>query len=463
MKPIRFIRTASFKLTALYVGLFGVSSLMVFGIVYWLTLGALYKQTVISVEGEWSSLHAEYRKGYEGELAREIRQRIGSGKHPFVYYLLQDVNGRKLAGNIPAMAPFDGLRKILGPYPDVAGGHDKELSKRRALALGGILSDGFFLVVGNSMYQSDESGEAISEAFFWAMGAVLLLALGGGAVLSIGFLHRIDEMNRTAHAIIEGRLTERIRTSGTNDELDQLAVNLNNMLDRIQSLMESLQQISSNIAHDLRTPLGRLRQNLESARRESRSIGAFDKAVGRALVDVDSILATFGSLLRIAQIEATTRRASFQRVDLSAVFQSVADTYAPVAEDMDKRIVARVAPDIVARGDRELLVQMLANLVENALKHTPRATMIQVTLDQEPEEGPVGCVSDNGPGIPENKRDKIFDRFYRLEASRRTSGNGLGLALVKAVAELHGATITISDNHNGAVFKIAFVGPVHSP
>jgi signal transduction histidine kinase len=462
MKPIRFIRTASFKLAALYVVLFGISSLVVFGIVYWLTLEALYKQTILSVEGEWSALNAVYRKGYEKELAGKIKQRMGSGKHPFVYYLLQDTNGRKLAGNFPGMTPFNGLRKVLAPHPDAIGGNGKENSKHRALTLGGTLSDGFFLAVGNSMYQSDESEEAIGAAFFWAMGAVLLLALGGGAVLSIGFLHRIDEINRTAHAIIEGHFTERIRTSGADDEFDQLAVNLNNMLDRIQALMESLQQVSSNIAHDLRTPLGRLRQNLESARRESRSIDAYEKAVDWALVDADSILATFGSLLRIAQIEATTRRASFQSVDLSAVFQSVADTYAPVAEDMDKRIVTRIAPGLAIRGDRELLVQMLANLVENALKHTPRGTTIQVMLDRNPEggpeKGPVGRVADDGPGIPENERDKIFDRFYRLEASRSASGNGLGLALVKAVAELHGARIAITDNHQGAVFKIAFMG-----
>ncbi len=457
MKPIRFVRTASFKLAALYVVLFGVSSLVVFGIVYWLTLGALYKQTVFSVEGEWSALKAEYRKGHEGELADEIKQRIGSGKHPLVYYLLQDVRGRKLAGNLPSMDPFDGLRKIRAPSAASASERAKDAVKRRALVLGGILSDGYFLAVGNSTFQNDESEEAIGEAFFWAMGAVLLLALGGGAMLSIGFLRRIDEINRTAHAIIDGRFTERIRTSGTHDELDQLAVNLNDMLDRIQALMESLQQVSSNIAHDLRTPLGRLRQNLESARLDSKSIADYDGAVDRALVDADAILATFSSLLRIAQIEATTRRDSFQSVDLSAVFESVASTYAAVAEDMGKRIVAGIEPDLTVRGDRELLVQMLVNLVENALKHTPPSTTVQILLEDDPRSGPVGHVIDDGPGIPRDNHEKIFDRFYRLEKSRSTPGNGLGLALVRAVAELHGAAIVIVEKHHGAHFKIVFL------
>ncbi len=457
MNPIRIFRTASFRLIALYTLLFSTSFLIVFGIIYWITVDALRQQMVLSIGAELSALEQEYRKGQATELTWEIRKRTGSGEYVFNYYLLQDGSGRKLAGNLPGMPPFEGWREIPAPYPLAAKSENKpsEMQSHTVLVKGNLLQDGTFIAVGNSTYQSNEAKEAIREAFFWGMGAILLLAFGGGMILSANFLRQVDEISQTAHAIVEGRLTERIRTRGTNDELDRLAINLNDMLNRIQVLMESLQQVSSNIAHDLRTPLGRLRQHLEAARRDAESVDAYEKAIDQALVEVDVILATFGSLLRIAQIEATTRRSSFRPIDLSAVFESVADAYGPVGEDLDKKIEADITPGITVNGDRELLVQMLANIVENALNHTTSGTAIRITLRRGPK-GPVGVLSDNGGGIPESAREKIFRRFYRLEASRSTPGSGLGLALVKAIADLHGIAVTITDNHPGSVFTIFF-------
>lgn len=457
MNPIRIFRTATFRLTALYTLLFSTSFLIVFGIIYWITVDALRQQMILSIGAELSALEQEYSKGREAELTWEIKKRTGSGKYAFNYYLLQDKSGRKLAGNLPGMSPFKGWREIPAPYPLAAGSgnNSSEMNAHTALVKSSTLQDGTFIIVGNSTYQSNEAKEAIREAFFWGMGAILLLAFGGGMILSANFLRQVDEISQTAHAIVEGRLTERIRTRGTNDELDRLAINLNDMLNRIQILMESLQQVSNNIAHDLRTPLGRLRQHLEAARRDAKSVDAYEKATDQALVEADGILATFGSLLRIAQIEAITRRSSFRPVDLSAVFESVADAYGPVGEDSDKKIEADIASGITINGDRELLVQMFVNIVENALNHTPSGTTIRITLRQGPK-GPIGILSDNGGGIPESDREKIFRRFYRLEASRSTPGSGLGLALVKAIADLHGITVTITDNHPGAVFTIYF-------
>jgi len=457
MSKIRFLRSANFKLTALYVLLFGASSLVVFGVIYWIIAGTLQQQMALIVKAEISELEQDYRVGRTAGLAQEIETRIGSGRYPFNYYLLQDKSGKKLVGNLPSMAAFEGWQDIPAPYPSVADNATDltETSEHRAYAHGNHLDDGAFILVGTSTYQADESKEAIMRAFFWAIGVVLVLAFGGGTILSLSFLRRIDEINRTAKAIVDGQLNERVRTSGTKDELDLLAVNLNDMLDRIQALMESLQQVSNDIAHDLRRPLGRLRRHLEGVRRDAGSVEDYQTAIEKGIVETDDILATFSSLLRIAQIEAHVRRHAFRRVDLSAVFETVIDAYGPVIEDAGKLIEIDITPEIVIDGDRELLAQLLANLIENTVTHTPSGTSICLSL-QQTQDGPVATLCDDGPGIPESERGKIFERFYRLDASRTTPGNGLGLALVAAVAGLHGASVAVTDNHPGAIFMVRY-------
>ncbi len=441
----------------LYAALFGVSSLIIFGILYWIVSGSLNQQAMISIEADLSILEKKQHGGKITELEKEINQRVNSGKYQFIYYLLQDRNGRTLAGNISSLEPFEGWREISVPYREAADGTDApdNPAQHKALTVGKFLPGGYFLAIGRSTYQTNSPLETIRESFFWAMGLVLLLAFGGGTVISLAFLRQIDNINRTVGAINDGSLSERIPTSGTEDELDKLAKNLNKMLDRIQALMESLQHVSSNIAHDLRTPLGRMRQRLEIAGKTATDASSYQKAIKQAIQEIDAILSTFGSLLRIANIEAKSRGSSFSRINLSEVFRTVAETYQPVAEDMNKRIEATVVSRLFIHGDRDLLIQMLANLVENAIEHTPSGTTIQIGLDQT-AQGPVGRLADDGPGIPACERDKIFERFYRLDNNRTAPGNGLGLALVKAVADLHGATISLGDNHPGAAFSIQF-------
>jgi signal transduction histidine kinase len=219
--------------------------------------------------------------------------------------------------------------------------------------------------------------------------------------------------------------------------------------------MEGLRQVSNDIAHDLRTPLSRLRQRLEAARLEARSVADYERAVDQALQDADTALATFSALLRIAQVEAGMRHGSFAELDLSGLIEHLVMTYAPVAEEFGKRLICSIAPRIRIRGDRELLAQMLVNLIENALRHTPGGTALSVTLDNN-GEGPLAVVADDGPGVPRAEREKIFRRFYRLETSRTTPGSGLGLALVAAVAELHQISIRLADNRPGLQVMLQF-------
>ncbi len=449
MHPTRIFRTTGFRLAALYAGLFGLSVAILFGVIYWDTAKALRDQVVTSVTDEAAALTSE--GDAPDRVAREIDQRLASGPRTPHYYLLLDAQGQKLAGNLPAFAPKVGLFERPFPADQTPGGE----GDHRLLAFGKRLPGGAALVVGDDLHRIIELKEAIVQAFGWAFGATVVLGALGGVLMSLGFLRRVDAMNRTTRAIIDGNLSDRVPTRGTGDELDSLAVNVNRMLDSVQALMESLRQVSSDIAHDLRTPLTRLRQRLETIQGHTRSAEEYRAAIDEAIVDTNSILGTFAALLRIAQIEAGTRRAAFSAVELSELFESIAEAYAPVAEDSGRALDAAVEPGLEIRGDRELLTQMLANLVENAIRHTPEGTRIEIGLRREPG-GVVGVVADSGLGIPPEAREKVFQRFYRLDASRSTAGSGLGLSLVAAVADIHGIAITLSDNEPGLKVTLAF-------
>jgi signal transduction histidine kinase len=322
------------------------------------------------------------------------------------------------------------------------------------------LGDGSMLVVGGDLRQIGDLEEAIATALLWTVGLVAVLGMGGGALLSHAFLRRVDAISRTAEAIIAGNLTRRVELRGTGDDLDRLARTLNRMLDRIGLLMRSLQQVSSDIAHDLRTPLTRMYQRLEDARTRARSGREYEAAIDAALAEADGLLATFAALLRIAQVEGASPRAGFTLVDLSAVAETVADAYRPDAEAAGQQLITAISPGITVNGDRELLTQALANLAENALRHTPAGTCIQVRLAGDSARV-ILSVEDNGPGVASADLPRLTDRFYRGERSRTTPGNGLGLSLVGAVAELHRARLRLEPLQPGLRVSLAFpvVGP----
>jgi signal transduction histidine kinase len=284
----------------------------------------------------------------------------------------------------------------------------------------------------------------------------VILAIVGGLALSAGFLRRVESVNRTARQIMAGQLDSRVAVRDNGDELDRLAANLNGMLDRIQALMESLKQVSNDIAHDLRTPLARLRQNLEAAKLSATTVEEFRCSTDAAISETDSLLKRFSALLRIAQIESGARKAGFTSVDLSELFELVVSTFAPVAEDQGHRLNSEIEDDITISGDPDLLFQLATNLVENAIRHTPRGTDIEVRLKKAGSEI-VATVLDNGQGIAEGERGRVFDRFYRLESSRSSPGSGLGLALVAAVAELHGARVNLLDHRPGLIVEVRFL------
>ena len=450
MSPRKLFRTYGFRIALLYIGLFAVSLLVLFGVIFRVTASFMEDQIQSTIGTEMASLVHDLKVTDIGTVADVVAQRTDWSPEPRNFYLLQDAAGQRVSGNLPAMAPVAGWQEM--PIPADLGGED---STDTLIARGKILSNGWFLLVGQDTDRYTDFEELITNAAGLILAAALGLGLVGGLTINARMRRRIDIIAGAGRNIMQGNLSHRIPLRGTGDEFDRLSANLNEMLDRIQMLMEGLRQLSNDIAHDLRTPLTRLRQNLEGARRKATTVAEYQTLVDKAIAETDEILHTFGALLRIAQIEAGTRRAGFTEVDLSNVLQTIAETYAAVAEDHRQTLASRISDRVTVRGDRQLLTQMIANIVENALRHTPAGTRIEIELNQTPA-GAVCTIADNGPGIPEDERPKVFRRFYRLESGRAMPGNGLGLSLVAAVADLHKIAVEIGDNRPGLRVTLRF-------
>ncbi|MFZ4532467.1 MAG: sensor histidine kinase [Alsobacter sp.] len=449
----RFARTATFRLALVYAVIFGISSLLLFGFLYWRISVYGLEQLRGAIDLEMSVLIEEGRRSGIERLREEVDRLGGSAESRSNYYLLQDPGGRAVAGNLPGMTPRSGLFEftIVSPATTTIRSGSGGLSLFR----GSVLADGHFLAIGRTLSELDDLNRLVLRALLAAVLVTAVLALSGGLLLGRGVLHRIDTIAQTSAQIVDGQMDVRVPVLGTGDELDRLASNLNLMLDRIQQLMEGVRQVSNDIAHDLRTPLARLRQRLERL-----SLGGTGTA-GReeleaALAEIDGILATFSALLRIAQIESGSRRSGFRTVDLSELFGRLAEAYAPVAEDRGQQFSAALEPGVTHTGDRELLTQMVANLVENAIRHAPEGAAVAMRLRRGEGGRPEAEIADNGPGIPKAETANVFRRFYRLERNRTTTGNGLGLPLVAAVAELHGIRLELGDNHPGLIMTLRF-------
>jgi signal transduction histidine kinase len=413
--------------------LFLLSGSALFGLVSWSINLATELELQRDVDEEMNEVKASAGTLDLPTLRRVVGDYVS--KTEDTRYLLQDRAGQVLAGNLPAMAPVPGallLHRTRKPM----------LMRGR----GKLLPDGY-LFVGVEDRETPRLHAAIVRAFVESLAVTFLLAVGGGALASINVLRRVDAIGRTSRDIMAG-------------DLDQLSAGLNAMLDRIQSLMAGLQQVSSDIAHDLRTPLTRMRQRLELAVRRPNDPTELRAALDRSIADVDQILAIFSALLRIAQVQARTRLAGFARVDLSAVLQHLVEAYQPVAAERAQSLLNETggklrSGDAAVHGDRDLLTQLAANLIENAIRYSPDGGCIRV------EVALVGgqlvlVVSDDGPGVPAAQRDAVRRRFFRLDASRTTPGSGLGLAMVTAIAELHDAQVTMDDNAPGLRLTVRF-------
>jgi signal transduction histidine kinase len=438
--PRRFIRTPSFGLALLYAMLLAISAIILGLIVYRTVQASLDAQLTGRISGEIAVLRQELQSEGASELIKEVETRIDH--FGALEYFLADAHGKRLAGNLSNPPATEGWKDIA--VRETKPGAGVKYFRVEAVRL----DNGFRLVVGDDLAAKDDIRRAFLGALGWALLTFLVITLAAGILLSRAFLSRVDAIARTAEGIIDGDLGSRVPLKGTNDNFDRLSATLNRMLDQTQLLMESLSQVSNDIAHALRTPLGRLRQKLEVAKATSEGDTKCASMIDAALDETDNILDTFSALLRIAQIESGTRTAGFSEIDLSALFETLSDAYSVVADDEGKALTFKIEPSVKFWGDLDLLAEMLANLLDNAIRHSPRGTHIELSLVKGGAQF-VATVADSGPGVPSTERERIFRRFYRLERSIRTPGTGLGLALVAALAELHGIEIVAVDNTPG--------------
>ena len=451
------LRTSALRLALWQALLFLLTAAVLAGIVGWQVHTFGRDQLRTAVHADTLRLLDDLDEAGAQPLQQQIAARVHALPRTHELLALLDHNGRMLVGNLPPTIDLRGA---------AAGWHTVDLPRAFDPVDGDDASaelwlqqlpDGRMLVVGRDLTAMIQLDETLSSAFLIASALALALAVAGGLLLGRSYLRRVRTVGRSAQRIMDGDLTARIpaRTHG-GDEFDLLARQLNAMLDRIQQLMEGMRQVSNDIAHDLRTPLTHLRQRLETAA-GANDPEALRAALAQAQHDVDQVLATFAAMLAIARIEARERRAGFEALDFSGLLETLAGDYAPVAEERGQRLVTRIAPGVRVRGDRRLLTQLVANLIENAMTHCPAHTEITLGLSPGEAGGFIATVADRGPGIPAIERAQVFKRFYRLDHSRATPGSGLGLALVQAIAELHGFAAAIEDNDPGT--RVLLRGP----
>jgi signal transduction histidine kinase len=446
-------QTEAFRLSAVYVGLFIGSMLFLIAIVYVIVSNAFEANLLKDSRDDLAAIHKAYietkKKGKELHEAKEMIDDRLLASDPDDLFLLEK-NGAKVAGNLPAMKAAAGTQRFGYARPSPRNSQSGTL-----LGYGEFVAPGIFAFVGRDLYSAQQAEENVVVAFAFVFAVTLGLAAASGTIVSRSFLSRIDAITATCKSIMAGRFGDRVPVRDTKNELDQLASTINLMLDRIGTLMESLHQVSNDIAHDLRTPLAHLRYRLERARSGAQGADEYAQAVEAAIGDCDHLLAMFGALLRIAQIEAGPRLAGMGPLDLAEILQTLRTLYEPVLDDMDHPFDFRIEHDLRIDGDPQLLLRLFSNLIDNAIKHTAPGTAIRVEAQRRGENIVVSIV-DEGDGIPAEERAKVFRRFYRREQSRTTPGSGLGLALASAIAEMHRATIVLDDNKPGLRAEVEF-------
>lgn len=435
----------------LFAVLFAAGAILYVGAVHYAVQRYARTSLESSIEAEMSLVRGEDEIRGRAALLRHLED-----NRQFLYSLTGR-DGVRLSGTLPPNGDPVGWHTVAVPgtrTPD-----DPEDEPVDILTLGARLADGSLLVVGRSLFATGELVEWLDQTALWTAFGIVVLALGGGWLIALVFLRRLDRVNGAIGRIMAGAFAERIPAIGMGAEFDKLAAQLNAMLDRILSLMEGHRQLSTNIAHDLRTPLTRVRQRLETMRDGLTSLEARDSVDG-VLLQLDEVLSTFGALLRLGTIETGTLRARFRPVDVASLLARIQGAFAPVAEDQGKTLAAAPLNRTTIMGDAELLAQLFTNLVENALLHTGRGTRITIALRVEGGEAVVE-VADDGPGIPEAERANVLRRFYRLNRNGATRGAGLGLALAEAIVLLHLGAIVLSDNAPGLRAMTRF--PVAAP
>jgi len=450
----RIVRTTAFKLSMVYLVVFAAATVFMIVWVATTTTDLLNRQLEETIDAEVSGLTEHYKAGGLNRLMRVVDSR--SRTPGASLYLLTDFAGNRIAGNV-ADAPANLLDNADGEAAPVVyrrlaselTDDPRAAEPHKALVRIAILPGGFRLLVGRDLAERDDFRDVVTGAFQITIGVVLVLGLATWVFVTRRVLKRIDAVSATTQRIVAGDLSGRIAVDGSGDEFDRLSISVNTMLDRIEQLLHGLKEVSDNIAHDLKTPLTRMRTRLEIALSGASTEDGYRQIIADTIDDADGLIRIFEALLRIARVEAGSTGAALNDVDVAEIVREVAELYEPAAEEEGVELAVSVPDHVAIAGDRNLLAQAITNLVDNALKYgrpVDAAARPVVRLIVAEGQGFVDVtVRDNGPGVPAEDRGRVVERFVRLESSRSAHGSGLGLSLVHAVAALHRGELVLAD------------------
>jgi signal transduction histidine kinase len=456
----RIVFAMPFRLFAIYISLFCAAVAGTFIYVNAEMQGFLSHEAEAAVQADSEALATRYREGGLPSLVAAISERSAAPGNAL--YLLTDGGRRRLAGNLDMVATdlWNTQDAAQFVYRKRAGGQLSE-----AWGLVARLPGELHLIVARNIESQETAKRVLRQAFLLGYAFITVIGIAGGVMVSRRILGRVDAASNTARAIMQGNLAQRIPVTGRNDEFDRQARNLNDMLDRIQDLMTGLKDVSDNIAHDLKTPLHRLRTRAERALQTSRSPGDLAEALGSVIEEADALIQTFDSLLSIARLEAGSRSESFGPLNVCMLTRDVAELYEPAAEERGLALRLSCMGDVMMCGEKNLIGQALANLLDNAIKYAGPLAEAAVLKGGSPLTVDIGledkgdtvdiAIADRGPGIPQGDRERVLQRFVRLQPSRSIPGSGLGLSLVAAVARLHGGSISLEDNQPGLKVRLS--------
>lgn len=458
---LKLVNTTAFRLSLVYALLFSLISTGAISFLYWNSAKEIRSQTDYQLQVETDALMRLYASGHISALSQEMNQINTDGHQKFFLYALQT---REVFDYIEQIQPGVTLKEgdsIFGTVPlksiikfpqDSSVGDQFDQPARVLLTL---LPDGYQMLVGTDLIPRQQLLNRMLNIIITLIIMVFASAVAVGAFMGYSVLHRINKVRQTAGEIIEGDLSQRMEVTQKNDEFDRLSTVLNSMLSRIEQLMQSMHQVTDNLAHDLRNPLNRLRNRLEVSLIENLDREGYQRVQQEAINDIDDIIRTFNALLNIAQAESGKHEDDWSPIDLKPFIEELAELYSIVAEESDIHFENDIKESRFILGDHQLLAQTFTNVLDNAVKFTPKGGLIRMSTRFAKGKAIIE-IADSGPGIPADKREDVFKRFIRLDSARSTPGNGLGLSLVKAVVERHNGTIELADNEPGLRVILTF-------
>ncbi|MEZ5536320.1 MAG: HAMP domain-containing sensor histidine kinase [Thiolinea sp.] len=454
----RLLNTTAFRLSLVYALLFSIVSAVAMMSVYWVVEENIIHQTDAQLQLQADVLLNRYgtrnNEALLGDIMRRNQLNTSDPDRRFYYYELRR-HGKDISFETEYSTHNGSQLFTTLPLNEAINYSLLKDPKQPARIMVRLLPDNYQLLVATDISAQNALLDKVFNSIVLAIAGIVTLAVIGGGLMGYSVLRRIDRVRQTVGEIINGDLSQRMYVTSRNDEFDRLSIVLNSMLKRIEQLMQAMREVTDNLAHDLRNPLNRLRNRLEANQFRDPASTDFQQLNQDAMQDVDDLIKTFNALLSIAQVESGVQRDDWKDVNITQLINDLGELYEVVAEEKNISFSHHSEEQLVVHGNRQLLAQALTNLLDNAVKYTPENGRIEL-LAENTTEGINILVADSGIGIPADKHKQVFERFVRLEEARSTAGNGLGLSLVKAVTDLHGATITLTDNQPGLKISIKF-------